>query len=289
MSRQSWTAYVKAAVKNRWNLLLLGGGAALAVISGKPDIVLPLIAAVEVAYLATVAWNPRYRGIVDAEATHQNASVEKHKAQDRLVDLLGSLSRERSVRFNELRTRCAGLRDAVAAGDATLTAVAKEQLASVDKLLWVFVKLLHTEQTLERFLGGVSDRELEQDIQSTKKHLDMLVAPGTDAVEDRKRATLDDTLLTLLQRRANIGRAQQNYELVDLEINRIEQKLQTIVEMAINRQDPAMLTAEVGAVADSVKATEDTIGELQIFSGLTQADLEVPHILVEEEVATRRR
>ena len=38
----------------RWNLLFLGGAAAAAVISGHPDVALPLVAAGEIAYLAPI-------------------------------------------------------------------------------------------------------------------------------------------------------------------------------------------------------------------------------------------
>lgn len=288
MAKQGWLAYVKTAVKNRWNVLLLGGGVAASVLSGHPDIALPLVMAAEVAYLSMVAWNPRYRAIVDAEQSWQGAEVEKKKAQERLGQLLGQLSRDRSVRFYDIKKRCETLRASFVGADATLTAVAKDQLASVDKLLWVYLKLLHTEQTLERFLGSVSDRELEAEISVTKRHLEILPPSGTDAMEDKKRATLDDTLSTLQARRDNVVRAQKNYEFVELELSRIEHKLTGIVELAVNRQDPAALTVEVGAVADSVRATEDTIGELAMFTGLTQADLEVPEILVEEAPVARR-
>ena len=289
MAKQSWLAYVKHAVKNRWNVLLLGGGVVASMLSGYPDVALPLVMAAEVAYLSVVAWNPRYRAILDAEQTWQGAEVEKKKAQDRLVQLLGQLSRERSARFYDIKKRCETLRASFIGADVTLTAVARDQLSSVDKLLWVYLKLLHTEQTLERFLGSVSDRELETELNQTKHHLEILAPPGKDAMEDKKRATLEDTLQTLQARRANVERAQQNYEFVQLELQRIEHKLTGIVELAVNRQDPASLTAEVGAVADSVRATEDTIGELNMFTGLTQADLEVPDILVEEAAVPARR
>ncbi|MBI1947986.1 MAG: hypothetical protein HYS27_20010 [Deltaproteobacteria bacterium] len=288
MAKQGWFAYVKRAIGNRWNVLFLLGGTVAAGLSGHADVVFPLLAAAEVAYLATLAWNPRYRAIVDAEQTYQGAEVEKKKAQERLGQLLGQLSRERSTRFFDSKRRCETLRTSFVGADATLTAVARDQLSSVDKLLWVYLKLLHTEQTLERFLGSVSDRELEAEITVTKRHLDMLPPPGTDAMEDKKRATIEDTLQTLQARRDNVVRAQKNYEFVELELQRIEHKLTGIVELAVNRQDPASLTAEVGAVADSVRATEETIGELNMFTGLTQADLEVPEILVEEVAVARR-
>jgi hypothetical protein len=291
MGRQSSFAYVKVAALNRWNLLLLAsGGAATIVADVPPELGLPVLAALEVAVLGLVSLHPRFRALVDAEATHRGAHIEKAKAQERLQGLLTTISPERMARFESLKTRCGTLRASVAVDDATASAVAEEQISFVDKLLWVFVKLLDTEQALQRFLSTVSERDLVKDIQRAKQRLDILPLAGKDALEDRKRATLEDTLQTLTQRRANVVRAQHNHELVELEIQRIEQKLNIIVELAVNRQDPAILTAEVGAMADSVKATEETLGELHVFTG-PQVDLEVPRILVEEKenVAVRRR
>ena len=45
-----FTNYLKTAFLNQWNLLAFLGAAAFGVVSGAPDIVLPLVAAGEVAF-----------------------------------------------------------------------------------------------------------------------------------------------------------------------------------------------------------------------------------------------
>ena len=60
--------YLKEAFMFRWNLLILGGASAAAVISGHPDIALPLVAAAEVTYLAGLTTLPRFQGAIDAKA-----------------------------------------------------------------------------------------------------------------------------------------------------------------------------------------------------------------------------
>ena len=59
--------YLKEAFKYRWNLLLFGGATVAGALSGRPDVVLPMVGAVELAYLATLTSIPRFREAVDAK------------------------------------------------------------------------------------------------------------------------------------------------------------------------------------------------------------------------------
>mgnify|MGYP003350032189 FL=1 len=60
-------AYLKTAFTTKWNLLLFGGGVAAAFISGFPGVVLPLVVAGEVFYLASMLANDRFRSAVEAQ------------------------------------------------------------------------------------------------------------------------------------------------------------------------------------------------------------------------------
>ena len=53
--------YVKAAFKNRWNLLALAGAVGAAFISGHPDVILPLVLAGQLAYLGFAATHPKFQ------------------------------------------------------------------------------------------------------------------------------------------------------------------------------------------------------------------------------------
>src|SRR5262245_29469417 len=100
----------------RWNLLLFGGAAAAAVVSGHADIALPLVAAAEVTYLAGLTTLPRFQGAIDAKARAEArgttgpqtavAPEEKGAARDRILEVLKSLSEDRRSRFLRLRARC---------------------------------------------------------------------------------------------------------------------------------------------------------------------------------------
>src|SRR5216110_2980032 len=106
--------YLKEAFLFRWNLLILGGVSAAALIT-VGDAALPLIGAAEVVYLAGLATLPRFQSAIDAKAraeadprvlSARPAAPDAAAARDRIVDVLKSLSEERRARFLRLRARC---------------------------------------------------------------------------------------------------------------------------------------------------------------------------------------
>ena len=74
--------YLWSAFANRWNLLLFGGGVAAALISGFPGVVLPLVAAAELYYLASMVANGRFRSAVDAQDAKARRLTEAAGARE---------------------------------------------------------------------------------------------------------------------------------------------------------------------------------------------------------------
>ena len=64
-----------------------------------------------------------------------------------------------------------------------------------------------------------------------------------------------------------------------MEIDRLENKIRSLSEMAINRQEPEYISSEVDHVASSMLDTEKTMNELQFATGLTPVDNEPPELL----------
>src|SRR4051794_26916234 len=97
--------YLQEAFMFRWNLLLFGGAAAAAVISGHADIALPLVAAAEITYLGGLSTLPRFQSAIDAKANAEErgqtggraaAGAEPQvNARDRILEVLKSLAEER--------------------------------------------------------------------------------------------------------------------------------------------------------------------------------------------------
>src|ERR1043165_6808411 len=138
--------YLKEAFLFRWNLLLLGGASAAALLSGAGDFALPLVAAAEVTYLAGLTTLPRFQRAIDAKAGAQEAGA----VRDRIVEVLRSLSEDRRARFLRLRARCVEMTRIANAvrGETTDPSGASADLRqpALDRLLWGFLKLLLSDQ-----------------------------------------------------------------------------------------------------------------------------------------------
>jgi len=275
--------YVKAVFHNRWNLLLLAGGAVAAFISGHADVFLALLAAAEVTFLIAVASNPRFQRSVDSQTGAVEAARSTESLLRRFNQLFYALSGEAQEQFNRMRKRCEALRPSAQPdsppADAHLDSFAQSQAAGVDKLLWVYLKLLHTKTTLDRFLKTTDEDEILNLEQTTRQRLEALPRESTDEITAKKRRSLEDTLATATARRDNLKRAKDNCEFVQLELERIAAKLTALSEMAVNRQDPEAITSEVDDVARSVEGTEQAINDLQAFTGLSKEDSQAPPIL----------
>ena len=74
--KAGWLRYLKEAFTYRWNLLIFGGATAAAVISGRPDVALPLVAAGELAYLAGLTTLPRFQAAIDAKARREERGAD---------------------------------------------------------------------------------------------------------------------------------------------------------------------------------------------------------------------
>ncbi|MBK9030429.1 MAG: hypothetical protein IPL61_03660 [Myxococcales bacterium] len=272
--RAGWFRYVQEAFTYRWNLLILGGAAAAAVISGRPDVALPLVAAGEIAYLAALTTLPRFQGAIDAKARSEEgggtaaAVTGGASSRQRLQDVLGSLEPDRRNRFLRLRARCVEMQRIANAvrGDTSDTSGAAAELRTpaLDRLLWVFLRLLLSQQALGRFLRAADGAGIG-------KQLDELVARQKEAEtkgDDRILRSLVDSVATAQMRLDNFNKAKGNAEFVTVELDRIESKIQALTEMAISHQNPDELSIQVDAVAAGMSQTEETIRELQSITGL---------------------
>src|SRR5262245_30956438 len=107
--KAGWLNYVKEAFLYRWNLLVFGGAAAAALLSPHPDVVLPLVAAAEIAYLGGLTTLPRFQAAIDAKARGatraSTGGASPVDARQRLLEVLGGLDAERRNRFLRLRAR----------------------------------------------------------------------------------------------------------------------------------------------------------------------------------------
>jgi phage terminase Nu1 subunit (DNA packaging protein) len=275
--------YLKAAFINRWNLLAFCGGMAFAMISGQADVAMPLVLAAEAAYLSLVGTHPKFQNYVDvqnAQANRQRASQSKEKT---LAHILRSIPRSSYERFEQLRARCLELRqiaeDLKQPGIVGQTPLDSLQLAGLDRLLWVYLRLLFTHHSLALFLERTKVDLIRRDIERLENRLKSLSQDDDSPHTQKIRRTLEDNLKTSHDRLANYEKARANHEFVELEIDRLENKIKSLAEVAVNRQEPDFISGQVDQVATSMLETERTMNELDFVTGLGEMDNETPELL----------
>jgi len=276
--------YLKAAFLNRWNLLAFLGAGGFALLSGHPDVALPVVVAAELAYLGLLGTHPKFQKSVEAQQAAVRRAEMSQSTGQTLQRILQSLPRDMMQRFQDLRQRCLELRqiatDLKQPGDQVVDETFEQsQLAGLDRLLWIFLRLLYTHFALSRFLQKTDNESIRQDIERIEERLAPLPPDPQELQQQRIRKTLEDNLATSQQRLANYQKATDNLQLVELQLDQLENRIHSLSEMAVNRQEPDFISSQVDLVATSMIQTEQTMNELRFATGLDAATADTPPLL----------
>ncbi len=282
--------YIRAAFTNRWNVLAFLGAGVFALLSGYADILIPLVLAGELLYLGLLGTHPKFQSHVDAQAAKRARAEQSVTAGAMLQRMLAALPAKSLKRFEALRSQCLELREIALelrepGPKETHTPLEDLQLAGLDRLLWIYLRLLFTQYSLDRFLQKTSEDEIRRDIDRLQARIEHAGPRPSDPQQLKIRKALDDNLETCRARLANFQKARDNNELVQLEIDRLENKIRTLSELAVNRQEPEFISSQVDEVASSMVQTERTMNELEFATGLEVHDQTVPQLVERQAVA----
>ena len=284
--------YLKAAFVQRWNLLAFLGGMGFSFLTPWPDVLAALVLAGEIAYLGFLGTHPKFQKYVEAQqakAARQEGTVSAEVAVRRI---LGALPNKLVQRFEALRARCLELRQiAMEMRDPNQVGapapLEEMQSTGLNRLLWSYLRLLFTQYSLERFLQNATHEQIQKDIEKLEERLKAISPDASDPQQQKLRKVLEDNVETSRARLANFQKARDNYELVQLEIDRLENKIRSLSELAVNRQEPDFISGQVDQVVASMVQTERTMSELQFVTGLETTD-EAPEMLRRETTQVGR-
>lgn len=284
MGRSDFFKYVKRAFLVNWNLLALGGATVAAFISGSPDVALPLVAAGELVYLVGLATHGRFQKAIDAEEHKLSKQSSIAVTQAKMKEMVNALSERDRIHFENLKNQCVALREIARRVKGPILKGASEfdglQISGINRLLWIYLKLLFSKQAIEHFFDTINQNEIQEAIDKATRRLETLGPTDDDSENDkRRRASLEDQVKTSTLRLENYERARDNYEFIKDELDRLSAKIAGLAEMAVNRQDPNYITSEVDIVSASVANSEQAMNELSFLTGLSSHEEEPPAIL----------
>jgi|SRR5687767_1836720 len=274
------TDYLKEAFFFRWNLLFFLGGLAGAAIAPLADVTFPLVVAGELAYLTALTSLPRFRAAIDARVhAAQGTTPAAAITAPSLVSMLAGLPGDARRRFEQLHGRCVEMRALAMGvrGAAGREAGSAEEIRTpgLDRLLWLFLRLLMSKNALDRFLQTMSSEDISTRLDQFRKDF----AAAQQAGDERIVRSLQDSIASAELRLDNYERSKKNAQFVSIELDRIEGKIQALAEMAVNRQDPDLLSSQVDSAAESMQQTEKAVSELQHLTGLADQLQDPPPIL----------
>ena len=146
---------------------------------------------------------------------------------------------------------------------------------ALDRLLWAFLRILYSQQALQRFLAASDEPELRRNLEDLKARQ----ARAKERGDERIGRSLADSVATGELRLENHRKAVSNEEFVGVELDRIEGKIQALAETAVSHQDPDLISSQVDSVAASMAHTEEAIREINQITGLNEQLSEAPAIL----------
>jgi hypothetical protein len=273
-------AYLKTAFTTKWNLLLLGGGVAAAFISGFPGVILPLVIAGEVYYLASMLGNDRFRSAVEAQDAKARRAADAAGAREAYERIRQNLPPALLKRFDQLRDHCLKL---VELGSSMRgpdgSGPDKTAVESLDRLLWGYLRMIWGASTLSDFLDRTDDGAIRARIADLERRLARLAKDDPGSAQ--MRATLEDHLQTSRERLGNIEEARRKLDLVAAEIERLEAKIAALAEGSVAKRDVTDIAQRVDEVAEGMRKTDETMRQLQLPPELEELD-EPPPVLREE-------
>lgn len=273
---QRFGAYFRTAFANRWNLLFTGAGVAAAFISGFPTVVLPLVAAGEIFYLASMLTSERFRDAVDAQEAKARRAEEAIGTREAYEKLLRSLSPQLRQRFERLRERCLSLVDLA----DRHRGADPGSLESLERLLWGYLRMLHGAQSLSEFVEHTDGVAIRRRIAELDRRLAAL-PKKEDPETVRLRAVLEDDLRTTRERAGNVEDAEKKLGVIIAEVERLESKIEAMAEGSVAKRDVSDIARRVDEVAEGMKRTDETMRQLRIPAELDDLD-EPPPMLREE-------
>jgi len=194
--------------------------------------------AIEAAVLPSLAFNPRFQKIVEAQSLELSQGDAEQKRQA-LVKLLETGAQQR---LWGLAKRCNQVLDVYRSQQAEDYIIDSNDQA-LKNLEWVYLKLLvarhhllsptsETEQTLEKKI-----QELEKDLQAGEE---------TESLRQSKTATLN----ILRKRLATMRKKQQTLEEIESDLTRIDNQVDLILENATVQGKPQTISADIELASD---------------------------------------
>ena len=270
-----WRAFLQSPHHAVMALCTLGAGFAtgepLYFVAGVTAYVLGWI------YLPDMAFFRRWRDRRANAATDAVEAAELAQFAKRRNAMISSLSSRLRERYQLLANVCRDIERAAVEDDygneASLTS--ETRLRKIDELMWMYLRLLSFQQSIETFLeterredlrGGVT--MAEDEIQELEAEAKALPDGAQSDTKQRLLTSRRERLDVLRKRLQRVEEAESNLELVTSEQERLAEQIKLIRADAVATKSASAVSARIDASVEHLNQTNKWLAEMDQFRDL---------------------
>jgi hypothetical protein len=227
-------------------------------------------AGLELAYLFGLSTSKRFQRVVDGSAKLE----ERQEWQKKLQEIVAQLDPEDRERYFNLQRRCYTIIEQQRQSGDTPELVTQGE--GLGKLLWIYLRLLRTRQSLlriiresldlERGRGEPLDRRLKR-LSSEVEH------PN---ISEDLRKSLEGQLEILQQRMEKRRETRDKLAFLDAELVRIEEQVELLREQAVVSNTPHAVSERIDHIAGTLSDTQQWVRDQQRILGAVDEILQDP-------------
>jgi hypothetical protein len=212
----------------------------------------------------------------------RKSAAEELAARSEIADfvkrrdaLLASLTPRLRERYHMLGQVCRGIERAAAENESGSDLTTDSRLRKLDELMWMYLRLLSTQQSLEIFLESERREDLpgavaagEAELAALNSELDALKTSAAGDTRERLRNSRLERLEVLRKRLARREETEANLALILAEQDRLSEQIKLIRADAVATRNADALSARIDASVAHLNETTKWLSELDEFKDL---------------------
>jgi hypothetical protein len=229
-------------------------------------------AGLELGYLYALATSPRFQRLVRGKYLAQS----QKDGQTKLDAMILSLDLGDRKLYRTLEQRCQSILEHQY-GPESRTEIQGQQ-EGLGRLLWIYLKLLLTRQSIRKvLLGATPVSGPPGSLEERARNLEEQLKDPSLPEELRKSLTSQQEILQ--QRVQSHREARTKNDVVEAELARIAEQVELIREQAMLADDPAVVSQRIDQIAATLGGTSQWIKEQQQIYGKVGDLLEEPPLI----------
>jgi len=216
----------------------------------------------EFGYLWVLGTNQRFQRFVAASRQLQNRKQWQNKI-DRLVDQLGAEDRQR---YRTLEGRCRALLEQQLHLQTPSSGL-EAQGEGLGRLLWVYLRLLVTRQSVNKVIRGSSAQDEAAELEGRIRKLNEQL---NEKLTEDLRKSLTGQIEILQQRLERRREGKEKLAFLDAELTRIQEQIELVREQAVLSTDAETVSQRIDQITTTLGSTTQWISDQQKIYGAVE-------------------